>query len=84
MLKGLEEAGQALRQFYNRGFGWCTPQLIAEIYDTDLPNNHHVRHQELQGMELVEAEFLAKTDGSGPEIRADGEASSLDHSPDRR
>jgi tetratricopeptide (TPR) repeat protein len=81
----LEEAGEALQQFYNRGFGWYTPQRIAEIYDTELPNNHLVRHQELlQGMELAAVEFLATTDGSDPEIRATGEASSLDHPPDKR
>jgi tetratricopeptide (TPR) repeat protein len=73
----LEEAGEALRQFYNRGFGWYTPQRIAEIYDTELPNNHLVRHQELlRGMELAAAEFLATTDRSDPEIRAIGETSS--------
>jgi hypothetical protein len=80
----LEEAGEALRQFYNRGFGWYTPQRIAEIYDTELPNNHLVRHQALlQGMELA-GKFLATTDGSGREIRALGETSSSDHPPDKR
>jgi adenylate cyclase len=43
----VEEARKALREFYDRGFGWYTPQRIAEIYATELPNNHQLRHHEL-------------------------------------
>jgi tetratricopeptide (TPR) repeat protein len=51
-----DEAREALRLFYDRGFGWYTSQRIAEIYDTGLPNNHHLRHQELfRGLELARA-----------------------------
>jgi adenylate cyclase len=51
-----EEAREALRQFYGRGFGWYTPQQIAEIYVTELPNNHRLRHEELfRGLKLAGA-----------------------------
>jgi adenylate cyclase len=50
----LDEAHEALHQFYNRGFGWYTPSRIAEIYATELPNNHELRHEELfRGLELA-------------------------------
>jgi hypothetical protein len=50
----------ALRQFYERGFSWYTPRRIAEIFATELPNNQHVRHQELfRGLELAGAEYLS-------------------------
>jgi adenylate cyclase len=52
----LEEAREALRQFYGRGFGWYTPQHIAQIYAAELPNNHQLRHQELfRGLKLAGA-----------------------------
>lgn len=52
----LKEARDALSQFYSRGFGWYTPERIAEIYATELPNNHQVRHEELfRGLELAGA-----------------------------
>jgi tetratricopeptide (TPR) repeat protein len=54
----LEEAREALRQFCGRGFGWYTPQRIAEIYATELPNNHQLRHEELfRGLELAGAGY---------------------------
>ena len=54
----LAEARDALRQFYERGFSWYTPRHIAEIFATELPNNHHVRHQELfRGLELAGAGY---------------------------
>ena len=52
----LEAAREALRQFYCRGFGWYTPQRIAEIYATELPNNDQLRHEVLfRGLELAGA-----------------------------
>jgi tetratricopeptide (TPR) repeat protein len=52
-----EEAREALRQFYGRGFGWYSPQRIAEIYATELPNNHQLRYEALlRGLELAGAE----------------------------
>ena len=52
----LEAAHEALRQFYGRGFGWYRPQRIAEIYASELPNNHRLRHEELfRGLELAGA-----------------------------
>jgi hypothetical protein len=54
----LAEAREPLRQFYERGFSWYMPQRIAEIFATELPNNHHVRHQELfRGLELAGAGY---------------------------
>jgi adenylate cyclase len=51
-----EDAREALRQFYGRGFRWYTPQRIAEIYATELPNNHRLRHEELfRGLKLAAA-----------------------------
>ena len=51
-----EKAREALRQFYGRGFGWYTPQRVAEIYATELPNNHRLRHEELfRGLKLAGA-----------------------------
>ena len=56
----LEQARDALRQFYGRGFGWYTPRRITEIYATELPNNTSCANQELyDGLELAEAEFSA-------------------------
>jgi hypothetical protein len=53
-----EEAREALRQFCGRGFGWYTPQRIAEIYATELPNNHRLCHEALfRGLELAGAEY---------------------------
>jgi adenylate cyclase len=58
-----EETREALHQFYNRGFGWYTPQRIAEIYVTELPNNHQVRHEALlQGLHLAgEGSLLSRS-----------------------
>jgi adenylate cyclase len=56
----LEEAHEALRQFYDRGFSWYTPQRIADVYAAELPNNHHLRHQELfRGLNLAAAGVAA-------------------------
>jgi adenylate cyclase len=56
LARRLEEAHEALGQFYSRGFGWYTPGRIAEIYATELPNNHRLRHQALfRGLELAGA-----------------------------
>jgi tetratricopeptide (TPR) repeat protein len=52
----LDAARAALCQFQERGFAWYTPHRIAEIYATELPNNHLLRHHELlQGLELAGA-----------------------------
>jgi adenylate cyclase len=56
----VERARDALRQFYARAFEWSTPRRIAEIYDSELPNNTACAHRELyQGLGLAETELLA-------------------------
>jgi adenylate cyclase len=57
----VEQAHDALRRFYARGFEWYTPRRIAEIYASELPNNTACAHQELyRGLRVAETELLAR------------------------
>jgi tetratricopeptide (TPR) repeat protein len=56
----LAEARAALRRSTDRGFGWYTPQHIADIWRTELPNNQAVGQQDFfRGLELAGAGSLS-------------------------